>query len=291
MKKLSFKSPAKINRFLHVCGRREDGYHNLQTVFQFLSIADDLTFSLRQDDVITLSPAFADVAFEDNLIIRAARALQLYMLAKGNDAAFGADIAVTKVLPQGGGIGGGSSNAATALYGLNQLWDLQLSTDELKQIGLTLGADVPIFLHAHAAWAEGVGETFTDVILNDSWLLLAIPDCHVSTAEIFSHSLLTRDSKIKTIAAFLEQGGANSLISDFHNDCESLVRQLYPNVDEAIKLLSQFGKAQMTGTGACAFVLFDSREAAYNAQQLLPEFLQTVVCKAVNRSPMLTNTL
>ena len=288
MSSISLAAPAKINRFLHVCGRREDGYHNLQTVFQFLSLADTLHITSRSDGQIRLLTEMPGIAHEDNLIVRAAETLKQYAMAHQiSEKPMGASIRIDKQLPQGGGIGGGSSNAASTLYALNQLWQLQLTLADLKQLALGLGADVPVFLHGHAAWAEGVGESLTTLAVDDAWCLLAVPDCEVSTAEIFSHSWLTRDSKIKTIAAFLEQGGNKRLVSEFRNDCEALVRKLYPQVDHAINLLSQFGQAQMTGTGACAFVLFDSQDAAVNAQQQLPESLHTEVCQALATSPML----
>jgi len=319
---LTLRSPAKINRFLHICGRREDGYHNLQTVFQFLDLADLMHFKARDDEQIHLTPVFEGLAPSDNLIVRAARLLQNYALENGlATCSLGADIHIEKFLPMGGGIGGGSSNAATSLLALNQLWGLFISHEKLAELGLQLGADVPIFIHGHSAWAEGVGEHIQPIKLDESWAILAVPDCHVSTAEIFSHSSLTRDSKIKTIAAFLEQGALRSVSQDnenagnaavikqkdlqksfelkaqeqvsegeFKNDCEALVRKLYPKVDKAINLLSQFGKAQMTGTGACAFVLLDSKQDAQAAlsslQNQTDESLKVILCKTVNQSPL-----
>ncbi|MCK5881714.1 MAG: 4-(cytidine 5'-diphospho)-2-C-methyl-D-erythritol kinase [Sinobacterium sp.] len=287
---LTLLAPAKINRFLHVCGRREDGYHNLQTAFQFLSVADKLTFelTLQSQSVIQLLPEFDGVAFEDNLIIRAARLLQQTPEYKQLKSKPGVNIHIDKKLPMGGGIGGGSSNAATTLWGLNKLWCLNIELSELKRLGLKLGADVPVFLFGKSAWAEGVGEKLQPIDLQESWLILAVPNCHVSTKEIFLNKSLTRDSKIKTIAAFLEQSSSGKAPQEFKNDCESLVRTLYSEVDEALNLLSQFGLAQMTGTGACVFVLLNSKQDALDAQAQLPEFLKTIVCKAVNHSPLYT---
>ena len=286
-KRIELAAPAKINRFLHVCGQRKDGYHKLQTAFQFLDVSDHLSFDINtHTDKITLSPSFDSVSFEDNLIVRAARLLQATpeYLSLGEKP--GADITIDKRLPMGGGIGGGSSNAATTLWGLNLLWCLNINLDRLRQIGLTLGADVPIFLYGKSAWAEGVGENLQPLTLDESWLLLAVPDCHVSTKEIFLNSSLTRDTKITTMAAFLEHSDSHNAKQSFKNDCESLVRSLYSEVDKAINLLSQFGHAQMTGTGACAFVLFNSKQDALDAQAQLPEFLKTIVCKAINDSPL-----
>lgn len=285
---MTLLAPAKINRFLHVCGRRDDGYHNLQTAFQFLDLADELRFELTFDDspVIQLSPDFEGVAFEDNLIIRAARLLQQTEAYKALNKKPGANIHIHKRLPMGGGIGGGSSNAATALWGLNKIWCLNFSLSQLQSLGLKLGADVPVFLFGESAWAEGVGEKLQAIDLQESWLILAVPNCHVSTKDIFLNSLLTRDTEITTMASFLELSGSNKAKQTFKNDCESLVRTLYSEVDQAIHLLSQFGQAQMTGTGACVFVLFSSKQEALDAQVQLPEFLKTIVCKAVNHSPL-----
>ncbi len=275
---LKLPAPAKINLFLHICGQRDDGYHNLQTAFQFLDIADQLHFSLRDDGNINLNTVFPDIAAKDNLIIKAALALKHY-----TDCPLGADITIDKILPMGGGIGGGSSNAATTLLALNKLWGMNLKPDVLKSIGVKLGADVPIFIHGHAAWAEGIGEQLTNIDIEEKWYLLIIPDCHVSTAAIFSHSELTRDSKMKTIAAFLEQGRTSA----FHNDCEPLVRKLYPEVDEALNVLSNFSEARMTGTGACIYASFDTREEAQQASAKIPKEFSTVISKGENQSPLL----
>jgi 4-diphosphocytidyl-2-C-methyl-D-erythritol kinase len=275
---LSLPAPAKINLFLHVCGRRSDGYHELQTVFQFLEIADRITFSLRTDGQIHLSTHFPGITEGENLIVRAAKAIR-----QASSTSLGVDIAIEKILPMGGGIGGGSSNAATTLIALNQLWQLHMSKTSLRQIGLALGADVPVFIHGHAAWAEGVGERLTDMDIPEQWYLLAIPDCHVSTAAIFSHPELTRNSKMLKMAAFLEPGGS----ALFHNDCEPLVRKLYPEVDHAFTLLSGFGNARMTGTGACVFSSFDTEEAASEALASLGGRCRALVSKGANRSPLL----
>ncbi len=274
---LCLPAPAKINLFLHVCGRREDGYHNLQTIFQFLDIADQLYFKLRSDKALNLLTPINSIDNNDNLIIKAARLLQ-----QTTNTNHGVDIRIEKQLPMGAGIGGGSSNAATTLVALNKLWNLQLTTVELKQIGVKLGADVPIFIHGHAAWAEGIGEELSNVEIDEPWYLLAIPSCHVSTTEIFSHSELTRDTKMLKMAAFFEQSKKTA----FTNDCEALVKTLFPEVDEALRLLSNFGEARMTGTGACVYANFATKEQALQAANQMPNHLQTLVTKGVNFSPL-----
>ncbi len=277
----------------------------MQTVFQFVDLADRIQFTLNEAGQLSLSCStdeFDGIPEQDNLIVKAAELLKSHpayieaSLAVSGSASLGVDICIEKHLPQGGGIGGGSSNAATTLWALNELWQLRLSKDELMTLGAQLGADVPIFLFGQSAWAEGVGDHLTTVEIDEPWLILAIPGCHVSTQQIFSHRALTRDSKIKTIAAFLEQGALEQVetapkvslnkTKEFRNDCENLVRRLYPEVDEAISLLSKFGEAQMTGTGACVFLLLNSEQEALAVQKQLPSTLKTVVCKAQNVSPL-----
>lgn len=274
MNRLTLLSPAKLNLFLHITGRRADGYHNLQTLFQLLDYGDEMSFSTRSDGQITLSPDLPGVPFEQNLIIKAARALEPY---KKTEA--GVDITLLKRLPMGGGIGGGSSNAATTLVALNHLWRCGLTKQQLQSIGLQLGADVPVFINAQTAWAEGVGEALEPIKMQPKWFLVVQPDCHVSTAEIFLHKDLTRDSSAIKVAAFLERGGKN--------DCEALVRKLYPPVDKAITWLQKFDRnARMTGTGACVFASFESAEEAQHVQALLPKDLSSFVAQGVNTSPL-----
>ncbi len=274
MNSLTLLSPAKLNLFLHITGRRPDGYHNLQTLFQLLDYGDEMTFNPRSDGLISLSPELPGVAFEQNLVIKAVRKLEPY-----KNPAAGVDIQLRKRLPMGGGIGGGSSNAATTLVALNHLWQCGLGKTQLQAIGLQLGADVPVFINAETAWAEGVGEALQAVKTPPKWFLVVQPDCHVSTAEIFSHKDLTRDSPAIKVAAFLERGGKN--------DCETLVRRLYPQVDKALILLQKFDcNARMTGTGACVFASFDSAEQAQQVQALLPTDLPSFVAQGVNQSPL-----
>ena len=271
---LSLPAPAKLNLFLHITGRRADGYHLLQTVFQFVDRADTLHFQHRDDSIITLSPELAGVPAENNLIVKAAR-----LLAKETGCRLGADIALEKVLPMGGGIGGGSSDAATALLGLNRLWNLQLDEDRLAALGLKLGADVPVFVRGNAAWAEGVGEALIPVEIPEPWYLVLTPKAHVSTAEVFNHADLTRSTPAITLAAFLG-GGASS---DLRNDCENVVRTLTPEVDAALSWLALHGTARMTGTGACCFLECADRESAEAllANSPIPGF----VTRGMNRSP------
>jgi len=274
MARLELLSPAKLNLFLHITGRRADGYHNLQTLFQLLDYGDQLSFSTRADGIITLQPAIPGVAFEDNLIVKALRLLQPFAIANA-----GVDIHLQKHLPMGGGIGGGSSNAATTLVALNHLWACGLSRAQLEAFGLQLGADVPVFINAQTAWAEGVGEQLQAIEMPENWFLVVQPDCHVSTQQIFSHKDLTRDTPAIKVAAFLEQGG--------RNDCQALVRRLYPPVDEALIRLEKFSPtAQMTGTGACVFAHFSTAAEAKAVQQQLPEHLPSFVAQGVNQSPL-----
>jgi len=271
---LQLLAPAKLNLFLHITGRRADGYHRLQTLFQLLDYGDLLTFTLRPTAEITLTPELPGVAFEDNLIVRAARLLQ-----ERAQITAGISIELKKRLPMGGGIGGGSSNAATTLVALNQLWRCGLNRSELQSLGLQLGADVPVFIGARSAWAEGVGEQLQPIELTPVWYLVLHPDCAVSTAEIFSHKDLTRDTPNITVAAFLEQGG--------RNDCQKLVRKLYPQVDQALNWLSQFtGNARMTGTGASVFAAFNTEAEAQTVLAQAPENLPGFVAQGIQKSPL-----
>jgi 4-diphosphocytidyl-2-C-methyl-D-erythritol kinase len=273
MKTLTLPAPAKLNLGLHICGRRADGYHNLQTVFQFIDMCDELRFDLRDDGHVALAPQLPGVAMQDNLVWRAATLLQQH-----TQTPLGADITLTKRLPLGGGIGGGSSNAATTLMALNRLWQCGLDQRQLQQLGLQLGADVPIFLHGHAAFAEGVGERLTDVAPEEPWYLVLVPQVHVSTAQIFSHEELTRNSEIMKMSAFLEQGS--------RNDCEALVRKLFPAVDDAMRWLSQYGPARLTGTGACVYCACPSHAEAKALADRVPQNWHCFVARGCNESPL-----
>jgi 4-diphosphocytidyl-2-C-methyl-D-erythritol kinase len=271
----SWPAPAKLNLFLHITGRREDGYHNLQTAFQFIDRCDELEFTITKSPAINMLTPIEGVADEDNLIVRAAKSLQ----RKAN-CQLGAEISLKKVLPMGGGLGGGSSNAATTLVALNQLWQCHLTIDELAQLGLSLGADVPVFIRGKAAWAEGVGEKITPITVDEPWFVVIVPNCHVSTAEIFSSSELTRDCKMITVSRFLSGEGSNV--------CEPVVRKHYPQVDEALRWLAQFAESKMTGTGACVFAEFAMQQQAQDVVSQLPEGWQGFVAKGCNTSPLAT---
>ncbi len=283
-------APAKINLFLHILGRREDGYHELQTVFQFLDICDEIEISGRPDGEIRRTTAVSGVEPGDDLTIRAARALQ----GKGG-AGLGVDIAVRKMIPMGAGLGGGSSDCAVVLLALNQIWGLGLSVGELAELGRELGADVPVFVRGRAAWGEGVGEHLTPVILPQGWYLVVVPACEVSTAAVFAASSLTRNSAPTTIRACF--GGAGNagereadilhLLEQTRNDCEALVRERYAPVDAVLQWASEIGPARMTGTGAAVFVPFACEEQAKHWAQQVPEGWRSFAARGLNESPAL----
>ena len=270
---LSLPAPAKLNLFLHITSRRDDGYHNLQTLFQFLDHGDTLHFRLRSDGQIRLLTDLPGVAADDNLIIRAAR-----MLKQASGTPLGADIQLDKTLPMGGGIGGGSSDAATTLLGLNTLWKTDLNLDQLAELGIRLGADVPVFVRGHAAWAEGVGEKLTPVELDEPWFLVVAPDCQVSTAEIFSDERLTRNTSPITLAAFVAGGG--------RNDCLPVVTTRYPEIRNTLILLNKYCEAKMTGTGSCLFGAFPNEREADKVRARLPATLRSFVARGCNVSPL-----
>ncbi len=268
---LVLPSPAKLNLMLHILGRREDGYHELQTLFQFLDYGDEMRFAVRDDGVICLHTEFPGVAHDDNLIVKAAKKLQQQC-----NCPLGIDIWINKILPMGGGIGGGSSNAATTLLGLNHLWQLNWSEDQLAALGLSLGADVPVFVRGHAAFAEGIGEILTPVDPEEPWYVVLVPQVSVSTAEIFSHPLLTRDSlpiKVRPVPK------GNS-----RNDCEAVVTELYPDVRKALNLLGKYTEAKLTGTGSCIFGAFPNEASADKVLHLLTDTLTGFVAKGSNIS-------
>ncbi|MGR5149901.1 4-(cytidine 5'-diphospho)-2-C-methyl-D-erythritol kinase [Photobacterium alginatilyticum] len=268
-------APAKLNLFLYITGRRPDGYHELQTLFQFLDHSDTLTITANDSGDISLSPAIEGVATEDNLIYRAADALRQ---AVGIRA--GAEIHIDKILPMGGGLGGGSSDAATTLVALNYLWQAGLSEDELAEIGLKLGADVPVFVRGISAFAEGVGEKLQPAEPQEKWYLVAKPDVSIATVDIFTHPELTRDSKKMTLDALLA--------GIYENDCEKIVRRLHPEVDKALSWLLEYAPSRLTGTGACVFAEFSTQQEANATLNKLPDWLQGFVAKGVNTSPLLT---
>jgi 4-diphosphocytidyl-2-C-methyl-D-erythritol kinase len=273
---MAWPAPGKLNLFLHITGRRADGYHLLQTVFQFIDRCDWLYFDVRDSGVIRRITDVPGVPPEHDLTVRAARLLR--EAGAPSDLALGVDIHIEKHLPMGGGLGGGSSDAATTLVALNKLWGLNLPVERLAALGLQLGADVPVFVLGHAAWAEGVGEQLTPVDLKEPWYLVVVPPCHVSTAKIFSTPELTRNLPAIKIGGFLLGEGINV--------CEPVVCKLHPQVAEALRWLSQFGQARMTGTGACVFVPFEDEDAARRALERLPPVWQGFVAKGMNQSPL-----
>ncbi|WP_456408218.1 4-(cytidine 5'-diphospho)-2-C-methyl-D-erythritol kinase [Thiolapillus sp.] len=268
-------APAKLNLMLRVIGRRDDGYHLLQTVFQFLSEADRLRFQVRTDGKLRCITEIPGVSSSNNLAILAAR-----MLQEHSGCNLGADIQIEKTLPMGGGLGGGSSNAATTLLVLNRLWDINLEKTELAEIGLRLGADVPIFIHGKAAWAEGIGEKLQFFEPEEPWYVILSPDCHVSTAEIFCDSQLTRDAKAITIRDFSAGQRANT--------CQKLVASRHPEVRHALAWLDQFAQGRLTGTGACVFAAFASQQEAQGVLGRLPADMKGFVSPGLNTSPLHT---
>ncbi len=267
-------APAKVNRFLHVTGRRADGYHELQTVFQFLDFGDTLWFESAQGEGIERVGGLSDVAPEHDLVVRAALALQHETGCRA-----GARIRLDKRLPAGGGLGGGSSDAATTLVALNHLWQLGLDEDALAAIGLRLGADVPVFVRGRAAWAEGVGERLTPLDgLDTPWFLVLDPAVSVSTAGIFSDPQLTRNTRPLKIPAFLSGAGIN--------DLEAVVVRRYPEVAKALNWLSKYRPARMTGSGACVFAMFPDEASARAVVQQLPAPWTGFVARGCNRSPL-----
>lgn len=266
-------APAKLNLFLHITGRREDGYHLLQSVFQFLDYCDELFFSVRQDGLISRVREVDGVPEEQDLIVRAARLLQ-----QESGTTLGADIDIAKHLPMGGGLGGGSSDAATTLVALNQLWGTGFSEEQLARLGLRLGADVPVFVRGHAAWAEGIGEKLIPVDPPEPWYLVIHPAIHVATGAVFNAPELTRDCPPITIRDFLAGAGSNV--------CEPVVRQTHPQVAEALDWLNKFAKARLTGTGACIFASFALRDEAEKVLRRLPEKWHGFVARGMNISPL-----
>ena len=278
---LQLPAPAKLNLLLRILGRRADGYHELQTLFQLLDYGDRLEFQLREQSDIFVDAGGLDIPLQDNLIYRAARLLQQHC-----DCRRGAAITLHKVLPQGGGIGGGSSDAATTLLGLNHLWQCGLSLPELAELGRALGADVPVFVLGRTAWAEGVGEKLTPVLTPPQHYVVLIPGCSVSTAAIFGHPRLTRDSAAITLA-HLREGHLSSewLEQNASNDCQALVENLYPEIRAAREWLQQFAPAQLTGTGCCVYAAFESAETANCVFAKLPSRWRGFVAAGVQESP------
>jgi len=272
-------SPAKLNLFLYITGRREDGYHNLQTLFQFLDYGDTLSIEPTNDGQIRLATPIEGVPDEENLIVRAARLLQDTALLMGTlPQGAGAEISVEKRLPMGGGLGGGSSNAATVLVALNHVWNTGLTEDQLAALGITLGADVPVFVRGFAAFAEGVGEKLTPVSPPEKWYLVAHPGVSIPTPVIFKDPELPRNTPIRSIDTLLN--------CEFGNDCEVIARKRFRKVDELLSWLLEYAPSRLTGTGACVFAEFDTENAARQVLEQAPEWLHGFVARGVNVSPL-----
>ncbi len=269
----AWPAPAKLNLFLHVTGRRADGYHLLQTVFRFIDYGDTLYFTVRNEPLITHANPLPGVLPEHDLTVRAARLLQTH-----TGTSLGVEIRLEKRLPMGGGLGGGSSDAATTLIALNHLWQTGLSRAELEVLGLQLGADVPIFVHGHAAFAEGVGESFTDVHLPASCYLVLIPPVSVPTPAIFSSPDLCRSTP--AIAPNDWSAGQG------HNDLEPVAVKLYPQVGEYLDMLRPFGVPRMSGSGACVFVEFADAKSAQTALEQLPTDVRGFVADGLDQHPL-----
>ena len=270
---ISLPSPAKLNLFLHILDRREDGYHNLQTLFQLLDYGDQLSFSINKQPEINVISDLKDVKPQDNLVFKAARALQ-----QATNCSWGCEIQLAKKIPMGAGLGGGSSNAATTLVGLNSLWQCNLSHDQLAEIGSDLGADIPLFVKGLSAFAEGIGDKLTPISLNPIWYLVVTPKIKVSTEQIFCHSELTRNAPAIKIRALSEEL--------YRNDCQSVVETLYPEVKQVSDWLKRYGNPLMTGTGASVYCRFDSQQEAKKAQQTVPNSWSSFVAKGINQSPL-----
>ncbi len=271
-------APAKLNLFLHIVGRRPDGYHELQTCFQFVDLCDAITIEVRADGLIRRVVEIPNLPAEADLCIRAARALQ-----EATGSTLGADISLVKRIPVGGGMGGGSSDAATCLFALNHLWGVHWPTEKLAALGVKLGADVPIFVHGRVAWAEGVGERLTPLYpplapAEANYLILK-PNVFVSTAQVFQDPELTRNSAPITIHGFLASGG--------RNDCLGVVRRRYPEVARALDWLSVFGSARLTGTGACVFLACESAGLAREILRKVPPEFEGFLARGLNDSPLL----
>jgi 4-diphosphocytidyl-2-C-methyl-D-erythritol kinase len=266
-------APAKLNLFLHVTGRRSDGYHELQTVFQLIDLCDTIAISVREDGAIERPDGPAGVAPDADLTVRAARALQV-----ATGCRLGATLRVRKRIPMGGGLGGGSSNAASVLLGLNELWGCRMPVDELARLGLPLGADVPVFVRGSSAWGQGVGEDLQPLELPESWYVVIHPGVAVGTRDVFQSPELTRNSPVITIRAFFQSGG--------RNDCEPVVRARFPEVAEALDWLGRFAPARLTGTGSCIFAPCATAIDAERLAARVPDRWTSYVARGLNVSPV-----
>lgn len=278
MTSLTLPSPAKLNLFLHINGRLENGYHELQSLFHFIDFGDQLSFTLNDSGHITIECPIAELISQDNLIVKAALLLKQHCQLPDD---YGVHIRLDKKLPMGGGVGGGSSNAATTLLALNKLWQLQLSNEQLRELGKQLGADVPIFVFGHSAIADGIGEKLTNYPIAQKWYLVIMPNVHINTAQLFQSAMLKRDSEKIAIDQIQYQG----LRDDLQNNFQPLVTNQYPAVAKALDWLLQYVPARLTGTGACVFAEFDNHQQAQQLFQQLPDDWSGFVAKGCNESP------
>ena len=269
-----WSAPAKLNLFLYINGRRSDGYHELQTLFQFVDIGDELAITVNHTNEITITPAIPGVALTDNIIYQAAMALKVHSALP-----LGADISLTKNLPMGGGLGGGSSDAATTLVALNQLWQLDLDEDTLAAIGVKLGADVPVFVRGNAAFAEGIGEQLTPIEVEEKYYLIAVPDSQVNTAKIFSAPELIRDTPKRPLQQLLQQ--------EWKNDFEATVKKRHPEVAKVLEWLLKYAPSRLTGSGCCVFSEFKTKSDALAVLAKAPKSMRVYLAKGLNKSPLL----
>jgi 4-diphosphocytidyl-2-C-methyl-D-erythritol kinase len=283
----SFLAPAKINLFLHITGQRADGYHLLQTVFRILDLYDTIQLKITTDGTIKRVNNVAGVTAEQDLCIRAAKLLQQH-----TQCSLGVEILVEKNIPMGGGLGGGSSDAATVLLALNRLWRLNLRRNELMSLGLKLGADVPFFIFGKNAWAEGVGEKLEAINLHDAYYVVLNPNIHISTAQIFANKQLTKNAIPKTMSDFSGAAKltASNLIAEFTNDLEKIVCSEYPAVLDCLNWLSQFGDARMSGSGASVFLEVGDEKTAAKICNQKPKNIQGFVAKGLNQHPLIDFT-
>jgi len=266
-------APAKLNLFLHVTGRRPDGYHDLQTLFQLIDLADTIGITVRGDGLIERPTGPAAVPPEEDLTVRAARALQA-----ASGTRLGATLRIMKRIPMGGGLGGGSSDAATTLLALDRLWDCRLGIDRLAELGLSLGSDVPVFVRGQSAWGSGRGEALVPIELPEAHYVIVHPGVSVPTARVFQAPELTRNTPLITIRAFFESGG--------RNDCEAVVRAMYPEVADALDWLARRAPARLTGTGACIFARCASAAEAERIAARVPDSWRSFVARGLNVSPL-----
>ncbi len=297
---VKFPSPAKLNLFLHVVGQRKDNYHELETLFQFLDYSDTIEILVTENSTIELLTPINGVSNEDNLIVKAALLLQQKMIQKNIvkkkplksnkelNKPLGAKICVDKILPMGGGLGGGSSNAATILVALNYLWKCNFSTEQLASFGLSLGADVPIFIHGFASFARGIGEQLTTVEPKEYWYLVSKPKVSISTASVFTSPDLPRNTTKLTNDDFSKNYCDEDLFNDekYHNDCQTMVIKHYDEVAKLLAWLVEYVPSRMTGTGACIFSRFSSEKEACEIQRKLPSGIDSFVAQGLNKSPL-----